>query len=246
MRGEQNRCRIYEQLGLSELADEPIRPGGLELTARAVALAGWPYGARVLDLGCGSGAALGYLMSEIGSGACGIDPSPVLLGKGRGRSVDLPMIQAYGEELPFAAASLDGVLAECSLSVAVDVDRVFKECYRVMKDGALLVIHDVYARHPEGMTGLGNLPGKCCLAGALPKEELLGKLAAHGFSVKFWEDHTKALKEFAARLIFTYGSLEAFWGCFRDPDTQEEAEEIQESVIRRHPGYFLLLACKSR
>ncbi len=137
LRQEQHRCRIYEQLGLGELADEPIRPGGLELTVRAVALAGWTLGARVLDLGCGTGTALRYLLGQVGFGACGIDPSSVLLAQGRRRDADLPMIRARGEDLPFAVGSLDGVLAECSLSLAADGDRVLRECARVMKDGAL-------------------------------------------------------------------------------------------------------------
>ena len=70
---------------------------------------------------------------------------------------------------------------------------------------------------PEGTGDLGNLPVKCCLAGAMTKKELFSKLVAHGFSIKVWEDHTKFfLKEFAARLIFTYGSLEAFWCNYGD------------------------------
>jgi arsenite methyltransferase len=242
---EQDRCRIYERLGLGELADEPIRPGGLALTTRAVALAGWPPGARVLDLGCGSGAALGYLRGQVGFGACGIDPSAVLLDKGLCRDADLPVIRARGEALPFAAASLDGVLAECSLSLAADVDQVLKECSRVIKDGVFLLIHDVYARKPGAMASLGNLPIRCCLAGAVSQEEWVERLAAHGFRIKLWEDHTHALKEFAVRLIFTYGSLEALWCRSGDLVRQGQAREIHNAVIQSSPGYFLLMAQKA-
>jgi arsenite methyltransferase len=244
MRPGEDRCRIYEQLGQGGRANEPIRPGGLELTARGAALAGWPPGARVLDLGCGAGAALRYLRGQVGPGACGIDPSPVLLGKGRREEAGLPVIQACGEDLPLAAGSLDGVLAECSLSLATDVNRVLRECSRVLKDSGLLLIHDVYTRCPEGLTALGNLPIKCCLAGAVSQEDWLARLAACGFYVMLWEDHSAALKEFAARLIFTYGSLEAFWCRSGDLDRQGEAREIQEAVTRGRPGYFLLLAQK--
>ena len=101
LRPEQDCCRIYEQLGLGALADEPIHPGGRALTDRAVALAGWPRGSRVLDLGCGSGAALGYLRSQVGFGACGIDPSTLLLAKGRGKDADLPVIRAQGRGFAF-------------------------------------------------------------------------------------------------------------------------------------------------
>ncbi len=245
LKPEQDRCGIYEHLGLGELTYEPIRPGGLALTARAVALAGWPLGARVLDLGCGSGAALGYLLGQGGFSACGIDPSTLLLDKSRCNTADLPVIRARGEALPLAAASLDGVLAECSLSLAANVDQVLGECSRVMKDGARLLIHDIYARNSEGTAGLGNLPIRCCLAGAVSKEEWVGRLATHGFRIKLWEDHTKALKEFAVRLIFTYGSLEALWCRSGDLSRQGQAREIQNAVIQSNPGYFLLLAQKA-
>jgi SAM-dependent methyltransferase len=239
----QHGCRVYEQLGLGGLADEPIRPGGLMLTTRAVALAGWPSGARVLDLGCGAGAALRYLIGAAGLQACGIDPSGALLEQGRRGAPDLPLICGLGEDLPLAAASLDGILAECSLSLA-DVDRVLRECHRVLKAGAPILIHDVYARRLEGSGGLVNLPIRCCLAGAVSREEWLARLAAHGFKIRLWEDHSAALKEFAARLIFTYGSLEAFWCRAGDLPQQADARELKDAVIKSSPGYFLLLAQK--
>ena len=92
LRGEQDRCRIYEQLGLGGAGRRTHSPGWAgTIPPGPWALAGWPLGARVLELGCGSGTALSYLISQIGLGACGIDPSPVLLGKGRCRAANLPM-----------------------------------------------------------------------------------------------------------------------------------------------------------
>ena len=43
-----------------------LRPGGLELTDRIVALARLPRGARVLDVGCGSGATVAHLADRHG------------------------------------------------------------------------------------------------------------------------------------------------------------------------------------
>ncbi len=241
---EQHRCRIYEQLGQGLEADEPLRPGGLALTARALSLASWPAGARVLDLGCGAGAALRYSVGDCGLGALGLDPSALLLGRGRERDPELPLIRALSEDLPFATASLDGILAECSLSLAADVDRVLRECLRVMKTGALLLVHDVYARQPEGAAGLENLPVRCCLAGAVSRQEWLARLTHCGFQVILWEDHSGALKEFAARIIFSYGSIEAFWRRAGDRAHPAAAREIQETLSLASPGYFLLLARK--
>ncbi len=79
----------------------------------------------------------------------------------------------------------------------------------------------------------------------MSKEEWLGRLAAHGFRIKLWEDHSAALKDFAARLIFTYGSLESFWCRVGDLAREGEAKEIQNAVIQSSPGYFLLIAQKA-
>jgi arsenite methyltransferase len=241
---EQHHCCIYEQLGREVEVDEPIRPGGLALTARALSLSLWPPGARVLDLGCGSGAALRYLIGQGGLHAWGLDLSNQLLGQGRERAPELPLIRARSEELPCAAASLDGILAECSLSLIEDVDRVLRECFRVLKTGTVLLIHDVYARQPEGVAGLENLPARCCLAGAVSRQEWLARLTDAGFRVLLWEDHTAALKEFAAWVIFSFGSLEAFWCNAGGQARSAAAREIQETVARSSPGYFLLLARK--
>jgi arsenite methyltransferase len=241
---EQHGCCIYEHLGREMEVDEPIRPGGLALTARALSLASWPAGARVLDLGCGSGAALRYLIGQGGLQAWGLDPSAQLLGRGQERAPGLPVIRAASENLPCAAASQDGILAECSLSLVEDADRVLRECFRALKAGALLLIHDVYARQPEEVAGLENLPVRCCLAGAVSRQEWLARLTGAGFQVLLWEDHTTALKEFAARVIFSYGSLEAFWCNAGDQARPAAARGIQETVARSDPGYFLLLARK--
>jgi len=55
--------------------DHLLRPGGLELTARAVDFAGLGAGAAVLDLGCGSGDSVRYLRT-LGIDAIGIDCAP--------------------------------------------------------------------------------------------------------------------------------------------------------------------------
>src|SRR5271166_5790996 len=92
-----------------------FRPGGLELTARAIALARLGAGATVLDLGCGAGQSVKY-MRGLGIDAIGIDCA----GSGEPAAQGLGLyehIVASAEELPFPDCSVDGVLAECSVSV---------------------------------------------------------------------------------------------------------------------------------
>jgi arsenite methyltransferase len=98
-------CRIYELPGVQRVTGATIRPGGLALTRRAVALADLPAGARVLDVGCGAGATLDYL-AGLGLRATGIDPSAKLLEQGTAEKLTraYPFTQGRGETLPFAAS----------------------------------------------------------------------------------------------------------------------------------------------
>jgi len=188
-------------------------PGGRELTARALTLAGLRRHGRVLDIGCGSGATVDWLRRCHRFQAFGLDCS-------RGRfQPGVPLLQAQAEHLPFASATLDGVLAECSLSVTASPDAALAECARVLVRGGKLLLMDVYARNR--------------VAGMIQREELMGQLAVHGFRVLCWEDHSEVLRTFLAHYIFEHGSAEELWAgpC-----------GLGEAVQQARPGYFLLVA----
>ena len=68
------RVRLYEQSPLLEVAGETIRPGGLELTDRALAYCALPVGSRLLDVGCGPAASSAHLVNHYGFDAIGLDP----------------------------------------------------------------------------------------------------------------------------------------------------------------------------
>jgi ubiquinone/menaquinone biosynthesis C-methylase UbiE len=237
------KCRLYENPSLREMGSGLIRPGGLELTQKTVDLSALPPGARLLDIGCGTGAALRYLIDDRGFRAVGIDPSMVLLAEGLRKNPGLPLAGAAGTLLPFATGSMDAVLAECSLSVISDVTKALDECFRVLEDNGLLLVHDIYARNPSGAAGLPGLPLKSCLTGAVSKEEWIERFHGCGFTLLHWEDHSRSLKEFAARLIFEHGSLETFWGCSTGGPAQ--GGTIQSALHSAKPGYFLAVARKT-
>ncbi len=243
--GIRKELPIYEQIGVGRYGDGLIRPGGLALTRRAVSFACLSPGSRVLDIGSGTGATLRYLVDHGGFEAVGVEPSAVLVKEGRESNPGLPMVCASGESLPFANAVMDGVLAECSLSVIQDVDRVLGECRRVLKPAGRLLVSDVYAGNPDGVSGLKGLRVECCLTGAVCREEWTSRLEAGGFDVTLWEDHSAALREFAARLILAGFSFDAFRHCRSNARKDEAAGEAQGALYKARPGYFLLIAQKA-
>ncbi len=226
----------YEAGKMAREDDRLFRPGGLELTARAVALADLRPGAPVLDLGCGSGESVRYL-SGLGLNAIGIDPEPDRR-EGSDKSAS-PFIRMIGsaEELTFPSGSIGAVLAECSLSVVRDQNAALAECARVLVDGGRLIITDLYARRPEAISEVRALKSSC-VAGMIVREELETMLARNGFTCTVWEDHSQALRECAARFILEHGSLAGMWGC----GGNDSAERIQNAMRAARAGYFLLIA----
>lgn len=237
---------MYERMAVSIGADGCLRPGGMALTHRALACCSFLPGARVLDIGCGMGGTLAYLIKDHELNAFGIDPSLTILGLGHARNATLPLAAADGIALPFGDAVWDGVLAECSLSLASDARRMLGECRRVLREQGWLVLSDVYLREAGANAQVRSLPASCCLAGAMTREELFETLAACGFHNIRWEDHSAALKTFAAQLILSCGcSVDQLW-CRAAEERGEELalSEVQRIIGLAKPGYFLLAAQK--
>ncbi len=242
MSGDAELC-VYEQDAIRCVTGEAIRPGGLALTERALSFVTLRPGARVLDVGCGAGASVGYLRNGHGLVALGLDPSTLLTRDGQRRQPGLPLLQGQGERLPVADGSVDLILAECSLSVMADVDRALAEFRRVLRTRGTLVVSDVYTRNPALVPALRQLPLSCCLRGAASHQDIAERLKLHGFRIELWEDHSEILKQLTVRIIMTHGSMAQFWcqtagGCV-------DGSQIQRMITQSKPGYFLLVARKA-
>jgi ubiquinone/menaquinone biosynthesis C-methylase UbiE len=144
------------------------RPGGLALTDLALSLCRLPAGARVLDVGCGTGAAVGLMRARYGYDAVGIDPA----------AAHAYCVRGLAESLPAQDASFDGVLSECVLSILTDSGQALREMHRVLAPGGFVMLSDVY-----DMTRPRELPVL---------------LARCGFTIQLFQDHSRSLREYAA------------------------------------------------
>ena len=125
----------YDSGVMEKAAGGVMRPGGLELTARAFDYCAFAAGADLVDVGCGTGITVEFLISTYGLNAVGIDMSAVVLERGRQRNSQLPLLQGDGEKLPIASATMDGVVVECVLSVMADKRKALSEFNRVLVPG---------------------------------------------------------------------------------------------------------------
>lgn len=127
----------------------------------------------ILDIGCGTGEMLSFLVSENGYQLSGIDPSPYMLDVARqrlGHRVDLH--RSMAEDLPFDDNSFHHALLINSLEFVNDPFKAIAEASRVAKDRLFI-----------GALNRYTVQGKIKGATAILEKSLCDK--AHFFSV--WE-----------------------------------------------------------
>jgi ubiquinone/menaquinone biosynthesis C-methylase UbiE len=112
-----------------------------------VKLSGLGAGARVADLGCGSGA-FTHLLKQTGYDCVGLDLSANLLALGRRKYPQLQLIAGDIEQLPFGDASLDGILLSGVVHHLPDPSRCAAEVFRVLRPGGHFVAFDPNRMNP--------------------------------------------------------------------------------------------------
>jgi ubiquinone/menaquinone biosynthesis C-methylase UbiE len=117
------------------------------LITTCVRLAGFKKGARVADLGCGSGVFTNLLRQQ-GFDAVGLDISPRLIALGRSRYPDVEFFEGDVENLPFPDESLDGILLSGLVHHLPDPSRCASEAYRVLRKNGSFVAFDPNRMNP--------------------------------------------------------------------------------------------------
>ncbi len=110
-------------------------------------LTGLPRGAKVADLGCGSGAFTEMLRCE-GYDAVGVDISPKLVALGKRKYPGLNLIEGDVEHLPFENGSYDGVLLSGLVHHFPDPRKCAAETSRVLKSGGRFMAFDPNRMNP--------------------------------------------------------------------------------------------------
>lgn len=236
------KSTIYESEKLRAVTGPAIRPGGVELTGHAVEFCSFPAGSRLLDVGCGEGATVGFLRERYRLDAFGADISSRLVADGKSRFEELPLLLARAESLPCGDCSLDGILCECVLSILPEPEKALREFHRALVPGGKLILSDIYLRgeRDEDFFRDGGVDG--CLEGARPSDFTITLLIEAGFEVLLWENHTRLLRELAARLVLANGAAGALLEEINSP-CRSLAGHSNGSSIK--PGYYLMVAGKS-
>ena len=116
------------------------------LIAAFVRLSGLPHGARVADLGCGSGV-FTELLRRRDYTSVGLDISPKLVALGRRKYPGLGLVEGDAENLPLNA-SFDSVLLSGLVHHFPDPRRLASEVNRVLKSGGKFFAFDPNRLNP--------------------------------------------------------------------------------------------------
>ncbi len=159
---------------------------GRRYRRQALQRAGLGPGARLLDLGTGTGLVARAALEVVGGSGhvVGLDPSRAMLGQAR-RTLAAPLVEGRAEALPFAEATFDLVSMGYALRHVADLGLVFRECRRVLRPGGTLVILEV--TRPD--SAAGRLLMRAYLQALLP---LVMRVAPRGAEIGlmtryYWE-----------------------------------------------------------
>ncbi|HEY6995980.1 MAG TPA: class I SAM-dependent methyltransferase [Xanthobacteraceae bacterium] len=112
-----------------------------------VRLTGLEPGARVADLGCGSGA-FTALLARAGYLCVGLDISPQLVAVGRRKYPEIAFVEGDIERLPFPDGSFDGVLLSGVVHHFPDPSRCAAEVFRVLRPRGRFLAFDPNRMNP--------------------------------------------------------------------------------------------------
>jgi arsenite methyltransferase len=233
----------YETPLLQKFTGKTLRPGGLELTYRALEFCDFAPGSTILDIGCGLGATQ-KLLNDHGFQTYGIDISHLQLTQSPVDSFS--KIQANGETIPLAGNLFDGIFLECTLSVVHNPNKVLSEICRLLKPGGLLVLTDIYGRNVYGIPPLRAVLSHGCFNSVWSQLEINMMIQSITLESILWEDHSEAIRNLTGKIILDHGSMDMFWknqSHLRENPTCDPLS-FQLLLSRAKIGYFLNIAQK--
>ena len=197
--GSESSQSISTKVGYKEEELEAV-PAGANLglgCGNPTALASLKEGETVLDLGSGGGLDCFIAANKVGKKGkvIGVDMTPEMVEKAKQNAIkgnyeNVEFRLGDIERLPVSDNSVDVIISNCVINLAPDKGKVFKEAFRVLKQGGRLMVSDMVSSKdiPESIkNSIEAYVG--CLGGAIMKDEYMNAIKQAGFqSVKIIDE----------------------------------------------------------
>jgi len=146
-------------------------------------------GETVLDLGSGGGIDCFLAAQKTGptGKVIGVDMTAEMIDRARLNAAkttysNVEFRLGEIEHLPVADSSIDIIISNCVINLSQQKEQVFKETYRVLKDGGRMMISDIVITKDLPESVLESISAYVgCIAGAEKKDNYLDLISAAGF-----------------------------------------------------------------
>ena len=174
----------------AEKAEIPAEAAEISLgCGNPLAMARLRPGETVLDIGSGGGIDAFLAAKRVGSEGrvIGVDMTPAMLQRARRTArqngyTNVTFRHGYAEKLPLKAGEVDVVISNCVINLTEDKGKVFREAFRVLKQGGRLEVNDVVFGSVVPLDERYSLAGWAgCVSGALPEPEYIDLVKQAGF-----------------------------------------------------------------
>jgi arsenite methyltransferase len=209
--------RLAERLGYPSIDLDAVPAPAIDSFAGVgyfLDLAAVGPGARVVDLGSGSGMDSFLAANACGpaGGVIGVDMTEAQLVKATRLAEEagyahVEFRAGYIEDLPVADGTVDVVISNGVINLSPDKPEVFRAAAAVLRPGGRLAIADIVsARHlPEGVTCDASL-WAACIGGAAQRDDYLDAIRNAGFDISVVRDNDyRFISDRALGATTTYG-----------------------------------------
>jgi SAM-dependent methyltransferase len=198
----------------------------LEATATAISTRLPDHGARVLDIGCGSGALLAHLRARGFENLTGVDPSPSAVASGRAIGLDLRL--GTVTDLPADLHGFDLVVLSHVIEHLSDPGTALDVAREVLLPGALLYVEVPDAKRLSQYVRLPFLEFNTEHVNYFSNMTLTGLAARHGFELVDVEG-----KSFTLQPGVVYPGISGFFRPAAGSRTAA-ADPLLETAIREY------------
>ena len=160
-----------------------------------------PEAETLLDVACGRGDRLRALAAEFPSlRLSGADADAEMAARAAEACPAAEIAAADAAALPFAPASFDAVLCECSFSLFPDMAGAAREITRVLRPGGALLLGDLYAR-ADADAALA-VPANGIVRTVSGRGRLEALFAAAGLTAEAFDDRSGDLAQLLGQMLF--------------------------------------------